>query len=29
MKYITDFQFWIAWIIAALVVGFVVRAVMK
>lgn len=29
MKYVTDVQFWIAWIIAALVVGIIVRALMK
>jgi hypothetical protein len=29
MKYLTDMQFWIAWIIAAVVIGFVIRAVFK
>lgn len=29
LKYVTDMQFWIAWIIVALVVGFIVRLVMK
>lgn len=29
MKYVTDLQFWVAWIIAAFVVGLVVRTLMR
>lgn len=29
MKYLSDWQFWIAWIIAAIVVGFVVKGFLK
>jgi hypothetical protein len=29
MKYLTDMQFWIAWLIAAVVIGLVLRTVLK